>query len=270
MTVTDEEEGPMRPAYEQIADDIRRAIERSEYAPGAQLPSAKALAKQHGCSQETALKALRHLATQGHIELRHRVGAFVRDVPAVRLVVRDRHVYRDALGYFFDENAKNWRAVGSPTRELRVPPPHVAQILGLENGQDALVRDRGMGPDSDGPALQLATSYLPLSEVNEIPALGNERTGPGGIYDRIEEHYDRPISWRESVSVRLPDSEEQQRLRIPPTVPLLVVTRESRVARGGREAVVEVNETRMSGERFSLAYDVQRDATAAWPREERP
>lgn len=256
--------------YERMADAIRREIDEGVHAPGAKLDSAKELGLKHGIkSQETALKALRLLEHQGYITLEHRKVARVRQRPVSRAVVRDRHAYRDELGYFFDQNAKDWRAIGKPTRGLSVPPPHVAHLLGIPEGQDALVRDRGMGPAGSEHPLQIATSYIPLSLVADIPAVGAERTGPGGIYDRIEEHFKAPIEWREEISSRLPDTDERERLNLPQTMPVLVVTRESRVFVGGRMVTVEVNETRMSSELFSVAYTVIRDRSAVWPREER-
>lgn len=267
----DREETPVQAAYERIAATVRDAIERGEYSPGATLPSAKELAKAHGVkSQETALKALRLLETEGYLTIQHRVGATVRHRPNIRTVVRDRHAYRDEIGYFFDQGAKEWRAIGAPTRGLAVPPRHIADLLGVPHDENTLVRDRAMGPEGSQRPLQIATSYIALSLVAEIPALGAEKAGPGGIYDRIEEHFAGPIEWRETISSRLPDGEEQNRLGIPPTVPVLVVTRESRVRRGNEEVIAEVNETRMAAEQFAVSYTVERDATAAWPREERP
>lgn len=265
------EEHPVKAAYERIADAVRSAIESGALPPGAPLPSAKTLMARHGVrSQETALKALRLLETEGYVTIQHRVGAVVRQRPNVQMIVRDRHAYRDEIGYFFDQGAKDWIAVSTPTRGLAVPPKHIAELLGIPVGQDTLVRDRAMGPRDSKRTLQIATSYIPLSLTAELPVLGAERAGPGGIYDRIEEHFEAPIAWRETISSRLPDSEEQARLGIPPTVPLLVVTRESWVRSGNREVIAEVNETRMAAEQFAVSYAVERDESARWPREDRP
>ncbi|MFD7709505.1 GntR family transcriptional regulator [Streptomyces sp. NPDC059786] len=256
-------------AYLRVAAEIRDDIEAGELPPGTQLDDSKTIAQKHGISQETALKALRHLAAEGYVTIPPRSQAVVRQRPNTRIVVRDRNAYRDEIGYFFDQNAKDWRAVTAPTRKLEVPPNHIADLLGVERGEDVVVRDRGMGPDGSKRAFQIATSYISMALATEIPALRAERAGPGGIYDRIEEHFQAPIQWRETISSRLPDLEEQSRLGIPPTVPLLVVTRESRILRGEEEVIAEVNETRMAAEQFAVSYTVERDDSAAWPREER-
>ncbi|MEV7681582.1 GntR family transcriptional regulator [Streptomyces sp. NPDC088341] len=256
-----------QPAYLRVAEAIRLAIEAGEekYQPGKGLPSSSDIAKAHGVSQETALKALRALARDGWITIVPRGKMFVRARPRERIVVRDRTVYRDEIGYFFDLNAKDWRAVGKPERALSVPPDHVADLLGVPRGEDVIARNRAMGPPGSGQALQLATSYISMALATEIPALRAEDPGPGGIYDRIEDAFDQPIEWHEVISSRLPDEIEQERLAIPPTVPVMIVTRESRVERDGSVLVAEVNETRMSAEQFAVSYTVRRDDSAVRP-----
>ncbi|MEU7240290.1 GntR family transcriptional regulator [Streptomyces sparsogenes] len=266
----DREEPMVQAAYKRVAGKIRDAIAAGEYPPGAALPSGKEIATEHGITQETALKALRLLANEGHVTIFSRRGAYVRQRPNVRTIVRDRNAYRDEVGYYFDRGAKAWKSIGKPYRGFAVPPAHIADLLGVPHGEDVVVRDRAMGPADSKQALQLATSYIPMSLAAEIPPLRAENTGPGGIYDRIEEHFGAAIEWRETISSRLPDEEEQNRLGLPPTVPLLVVTRESRVRSGDEEVIAEVNETRMAAEQFAVSYAIERDATAAWPREERP
>ncbi|MFJ4965924.1 GntR family transcriptional regulator [Streptomyces sp. NPDC088729] len=254
-----------QPAYVRVAEAIRLAIEAGEdpkYQPGEGLPSSSEVAREHGVSQETALKALRALARDGWITIVPRGRMFVRARPRERIVVRDRTVYRDEIGYFFDLNAKDWRAVGKPERTLAVPPDHIADLLGVPRGEDVVARNRAMGPPGSGQALQLATSYISMSLAAEIPALGAEDTGPGGIYDRIEEAFDQEIDWHEVISSRQPDAIEQERLDIPPTVPVMITTREARVERDGSVLVAEVNETRMSAEQFAVSYTVRRDDSA--------
>lgn len=253
-----------------VAEALREAIEAGEYAPGQRLPTGDELAEQYGVHRGTAMKAVRLLAAEGHAQIVHRQGAFVRERPRSRIIVRDRTVYRDEIGYYFDRNAKDWSAVETPTRGLAVPPDHIADILGTPRGHDVLARERKMGPPEPREpqqTLQLATSYIPLQLVAELPALGAQDTGAGGIYDRVEEWAEQPIEWEETVWSRTPTDEEQRDLKISSTIPVLVVTRVGTVQQGGVARAIEVNETRMSGERFALSYKVQRDTSAAWPRE---
>ncbi|MGY0065204.1 GntR family transcriptional regulator (plasmid) [Streptomyces sp. LZ34] len=255
-------------AYRRVAEALRAEIEAGTPPPGQALPTVEAIAKRFKVSKQTAHNAIRSLANEGVINVVRRQGTFVRDRPRERAVIRDRNVYRDEIGYFFDRNAQNWRAVGKPSHRIEAPPNHIADLLGTPRGDNVLIRDRSMGPKEATRASQIAISYLPLSVVAEVPAVGGTNTGPGGIYDRIEEHYQVPIEWFETVSGREANAEEEERLGVRPGASVLVVTRESRVRAGGRSLVVEVNETRMSAEEFAVSYAVQRDASAAWPRSE--
>lgn len=267
--MADEEEVLVATAYKRAAKTIRDAIDNGDLLPGTELPTSKRLAEQEGITQETALKALRLLAAEGYIELVPRKAARVRKRPRTRISVRDRHAYRDGIGYYFDAGAKDWRPMGSPTRGLTVPPPYVADLLGVPRDEDVVVRDRAMGPPGAEVAKQLSTSYLSMSLAAAVPALRAETTGPGGIYDRIEEHFQAPIQWSETVWSRPPTEHEQDALGLPPAMWVMVITRESRITQRDKAIVVEVNETRMSAEEFAVSYTVIRDATAAWPRAER-
>ncbi|MEU6899493.1 MULTISPECIES: GntR family transcriptional regulator [Streptomyces] len=256
----------MTGATHRLADALRAAIEAGDYPPGAALPSAERLAEEHGVARATAQKAVQQLAAEGYLTLTRRHPARVKERPRHTTVVRDRVVYRDDLGYFFDRNAQDWAAVTPPTRGFEVPPSHVADLLGTTRGQDVLARRRLMGPRGATVAHQVAVSFIPLSVVAEIPEVGAERTGSGGIYDRFEEHYRAPLEWRETVSARHPNPEEQKALGVPASSPVLVVTREARIRRDGEEVVVEVNETAMAAAQFAVSYHVERDESATWPR----
>ncbi|MGW1870939.1 GntR family transcriptional regulator [Streptomyces mauvecolor] len=255
-------------AQDRVAEQLRRAIEAGDYAAGESLPSGEKLADEYGVHRNTVQKAVRQLAGEGYLTLTRRHPPKVRDRPRHLTLVRDRSVYRDDLGYFFDRNAQDWRAVGPPTRGVVVPPEHVSDLLSVPRGQDVFFRDRKMGPPGAKTALQVATSYLSMALIAEIPALGAESTGPGGIYDRLEEHFRCALGWQETISARQPTSDEQSALHVPALSPVLVVTREARIQRDGETVVAEVNETRMSAAQFAVSYAVRRDASAAWPRGE--
>jgi GntR family transcriptional regulator len=250
---------------------VRAKIEAGDYAdnPQRRLPTVENIAADHGVSKQTAHTAIQALATAGLIHVVRRQGAYVRERPRDRAVVRDRTVYRDGIGYFFDKNAQDWRAVRHPTHRIEPAPDHVADLLGVPRGENVLIRDRDMGPADSSQALQVAISYISLQVVAEIPVVGGPDTGPGGIYDRIEDHYAAPLEWHETVSARLANVAEQDRLAIAPTAAVLVATREARMPReDGTYLVVEVNETSMPADQFAVSYAIRRDTSAAWPRTE--
>jgi GntR family transcriptional regulator len=67
-----------RPSYVQVADDLRRAVERGEYQPGQRLPSGRALASQYKVALNTAQRAVDLLKTEGILISYPPRGVFVR------------------------------------------------------------------------------------------------------------------------------------------------------------------------------------------------
>ena len=70
-----------RPAYRPIADEVRRAVSVGILKPGEGLPAARELAKQLKLNPNTVQHAYRTLASEGMIETRRGVGAFIAATP---------------------------------------------------------------------------------------------------------------------------------------------------------------------------------------------
>jgi len=68
-----------RPAYAQVADQLRAAIRTGRFAPGSQLPSYEALMRTYGVSITVIRTAVRELKTEGLVYTHQGKGAFVRD-----------------------------------------------------------------------------------------------------------------------------------------------------------------------------------------------
>ena len=76
--------------YEQIANDLSRAIHKDIYGPGQRLPSLRYISEQYEVSMATVIQAYQHLEQKGLIESRPKSGFFVTkwvdtqpDVPVV-------------------------------------------------------------------------------------------------------------------------------------------------------------------------------------------
>jgi GntR family transcriptional regulator len=124
-----------------------------------------------------------------------------------------------------------------------------------------VIRDRIMGDAEAGKPMQLATSFLP-AHVARGTRLADRDTGPGGIYDLLEEMGHRPLTWDEAVGSRMPTPTEAERLHLAKGVPLLRIVRTSTSPDG---TVVEVNDTRMSADEFEVGYSVTRHSSAELP-----
>jgi GntR family transcriptional regulator len=241
-----------RPPYQVIADVLRAQIGLGQYGEGGRLPSTRQLAEEHNVERATVTKAINLLEAEGLVLVEHGRGVFVRGVEPRRRLVRDRVVHRDERGYYFDQTAKNWVAVEPPTIKVGLPPEDVSALLEISAEDQTLIRDRRMGEKGSAP-YQLATSYIPLRLASGT-ALEQPNTGPGGIYDRMQD-MGHELHWVEAVTARMPTPEEAQVLRVVPGVPLLRVLR---TTLNQRNRPLEVNDTRMAADRFELSYPIHR------------
>lgn len=254
---------PMR--YLEIADDLRQRLDSGEFPVGSAIPGGYlALKERYGTTQSVLRDALGILEIEGRIKPIRGTGLVVLDRQQLQRIDRGRVVYRDELGYYFNRVSASWSPIKTPSRSWGPAPADVCDLLGVQPGEDVLIRYRVLGPDLSTP-LQIAVSYLP-ADIARGTILAEAHTGPGGIYDRLEEPEmsHGPLSWHEDVSTRMPEREEASALKISRNVPLLVITR---TAESGTHTgkVVEVNQTLMSGAKFKVGYDIERDESASWP-----
>jgi DNA-binding GntR family transcriptional regulator len=249
--------------WQDIADALRGAIARGDYPPETTIPKEAELMAMHGAGRETVRRAVIQLTAEGLVEPVRRRGTVVRARPVRRPITRSRLVYRDELGYYFDQTAQGWRPLQPPTVSRGPVPFDVAAQLGVALGDEAVIRDRIMGDPEMGQPIQLATSYIPASLAAELPVLATQDTGPGGIYDRMEEAGFGPIQWTEAITTRPPSPTEASRLRLAPGVALLRIVR---LASSPAGRPLEVNDTRMSGDEFEISYPLSRDASAPQQR----
>jgi len=242
-----------RPAYHQIADQLRADIQAGILEPGSRVPSERALIDDYAAARGTVRQALAVLRTEGLIEIVHGKGAFVRQQPPIRRVAHDRFARRHREGgkaAFLAEMQGEGR---EPAVEVVYVGPgeasaEIAEQLGIEPGQEVLIRRRRYF--ADGRPVELATSYLPW-ELTVGTAIAEEDTGPGGIYARLEDLGYELAEFSEEVSARMPHPEEARDLDLVVGVPILRVVRRA-IERGG--SVVEICDTIKAADRFVLSY----------------
>ncbi|MCL2788731.1 MAG: GntR family transcriptional regulator [Micrococcales bacterium] len=244
-----------RPAYRQLADALRAAIESGEIGPGEQLPSERSLMEQSGTARGTVRQAIAQLRVEGLIEIEHGRGAFVRRRPVVRRVAHDRFARRhreEGQAAYLAEMAAEGRA---PEVEVLEVAPHdapddVADRLELGTNRKVLVRSRRYL--ADGQPMELATSYIPW-DLAKGTQMTKANTGPGGIYARLEENGHRLARFAEEVAARMPSPEEARALRLVAGVPVMTVVRTAFDTKG---RAVEVCDTVMASDRYVLSYEL--------------
>jgi GntR family transcriptional regulator len=241
-----------RPVYRQIADQLRNAITRGEFTPGAKLPSERVLMDRYQTSRVTVRQAIAVLGAEGLIDVEHGRGVFVRSRPPLRRLGRERLGRREreaGKGAFLSDAMAAGREASAEVEVARgVAPPEVAERLHLSQGDQVLIRRRRML--ADGQPVQLATSYLPLQLV-EGTQIEQADTGTGGTYARLEELGHRLGRFQEDLSARMPLPDEARALRLGAGVPVIRVVRTAFDERG---APVEVNEIVLAADRYELTY----------------
>jgi GntR family transcriptional regulator len=245
--------------WQDIASALRDAIIRGDYPPGTTIPKETELMARHGAGRETVRRAVIQLTAEGLVEPVRRRGTVVRIRPARSPIIRSRLVFRDQRGYYFDRAAQGWYPLQPPSVSRGPVPFDIAAQLGVAPGDEAVIRDRIMGDPETGRPAQLATSYIPAGLAAELPVLAARDTGPGGIYDRMEEAGLGPVRWAEAITTRPPSPMEASRLGLTAGVALLRIVR---LASSPSGQPLEVNDTRMSGDEFEISYPLSRDASA--------
>ncbi len=78
-----------RPIYQQIIDEVKRAIARGEIVPGDKLPSHRELAERSKVNPNTVQHAYREMELEGLVETLRGQGTFVKSDPGLVARVRD-------------------------------------------------------------------------------------------------------------------------------------------------------------------------------------
>lgn len=258
----------MASRYQEIAADLRRRIERGEYEPGARLPGYRDLTTIYGASKDIIRRAVLDLESEGLIESAHRRGITVRRREDRRRIPRGTLVMRDpARGYVFPaakDPQEAWKPHGKPRRSFEPIPPDLASLLGVPAGSEVLRRRRVMSPATDETPFDITDTWIHPGAVEEVPAVAEPSTGPGGYLDRLEEAGHGPISWRERGRARMPTSEEARLLRMPRAgMPVMELVRVGYSSRTGDP--IEVTAVVIPGDRGETWGELGRDDSASWP-----
>ncbi|MGH8932547.1 MAG: GntR family transcriptional regulator [Egibacteraceae bacterium] len=246
------------PPSKRIADELRRAIDTGELPPGSQLPSERELARSHGTARNTARQAIQILLAEGLVEAQHGRGVFVRPPRAMVRLGHDRYSRRYRQKGIPPFRAEAERQGFTPRVEVRdigpVPAPGwVAERLKLSEG-DNVLRRRNRYYADDRP-VQLADTYIPLPIAGQSP-LHQAETGPGGIYQRLEEQGHRLVTFREDITARMPRPDETDTLAIPPGVPIIELLHTSHNQHGDP---FEITHIILPADRNGLTYELPAD-----------
>jgi DNA-binding GntR family transcriptional regulator len=229
------------PKYAQVVSEIQRRIERGQYPPGTLLPSEHQLVAEFEVSRPTIVKALSVLRQGGWIDTQQGKGSFVRGRPALAGAERTRPAH-GVLELPEAQLAGQLVQAG-----VKLAPPHIARLLGLETGARAFVRQRLLS--EDGEPVELASAWLPL----ELAA-GTDLASPDLLGESIRHHLQARKKIRldhaaEQITARHPVGEEAELLKVAPDAPVLNVIVTAFDATG---RPIQVSDLVLPGQRHEL------------------
>ncbi|HSL06547.1 MAG TPA: GntR family transcriptional regulator [Pseudonocardiaceae bacterium] len=210
-----------------IADAVRALINDGELAPGDKLPSERELARRFGTARNTAREAIRLLSEEGLVTAQHGRGVFVREKQS--LLRRDTERYSRRIYHETGLTPFRWEMAyqGKTARvevtsiEQVIPPFDIADRLKISPDEPSVLRRCNTYYADDEP-LQVVTTYIRWTDAEGTPLL-QPKTGPGGIYGRLEERGHTMTSGQDEISARMARRDEAQILDLPPGVPVLEV-----------------------------------------------
>ncbi|MFL6144664.1 MAG: GntR family transcriptional regulator [Labedaea sp.] len=219
-----------------IADALRGLIASGELAPGDRLPSERELASRFDTARNTAREAIRILAEEALVTPKHGKGVFVREKQRMFRWGNDRYskkVFRETgLTPFRLEMQRQGKTARIDAVAIdRIEPPHdIAERLDVATGKPSVIRRRNEYFADEEP-VQLVSTYIRWSDADGTLLL-EPKTGPGGIYGRLEERGHVMTTGRDEVMARMPTHDEAQFLQAPSGVPVLDVLHTSFNQRG--------------------------------------
>ncbi|MFJ3637947.1 GntR family transcriptional regulator [Streptomyces sp. NPDC090112] len=201
--------------YEEIAESLRAQIANGEFPPGTAIPSGRDLAEQWSVSRATAIKAVDVLRADGIVEARQGTGFIVVETPVGRPAgARHAGAARVSGGMPFQR-------IGNP--EWTVPPAHIAGALGMDEGEEALLRARLMHYP-DGTPHSYVTAWFPPSIARNAPRLAQAAPIAEGTTRYIRRQTGRfPVEGSDTTTVRLASEAEAERLRLERPTAVAVV-----------------------------------------------
>jgi GntR family transcriptional regulator len=227
MSPSDTPDASQRLPSRRIADAIRELITSGELAPGDKLPSERELASRFGTARNTAREAIRLLTEEALVTAQHGRGVFVRERQRLFRWGNERYsrkAYRETgLTPFRLEMQRQGKTARVEVISIeRAAPPHdVAERLSVPADEDSVLRRENNYYADDEP-VQLVTTYIRWADADGTPLM-QPKTGPGGIYGRLEDKGYIMVSGCDEIVARMPSYAEAQYLETPPGVPVLEV-----------------------------------------------
>jgi GntR family transcriptional regulator len=239
----------------QIADDLRRQIERGELVPGALMPSEPEISRRYSVSRQTARSALQALEQEGLVIVRPRRGRIVRSTNRLVWRLSEFELPENTGLASSDAWETDIESQGhDPTRQdLAVetirPPLEIARRLNLNPETDLVVVRRHVRYIDGKPGIT-SDDYFDEAVVRGTELAAPEDTTRENILKEAgyEQVYDV-----DEITTRMPTPEEVRLLGISTGIP---VAEHIRTAYTAADRAVRVMVSVVPGDTLILRYVV--------------
>ncbi|MEV7008699.1 GntR family transcriptional regulator [Streptosporangium sp. NPDC051022] len=243
---------------QQIAADLRAAIQSGKLPPGQTIESERKLVERYGTTKVTVRKVIETLKAEGLLVSEPGSGIRVREIKRLDRLGSRRHLRSQRPAGTSPLEAE--AAAQGVHRELILrevisflPPPGIADLLQITPETPLVVRRHLV--TLDGHPAATADSYIPAHLV-EGSRIARHEPIPGGVHAELADLLGTPLTGAvEMLVARMPNPDETETLRLPPGTPVVELTRT--IHAGDRP--VEVTVWLFDASRHRFVYEVPVD-----------
>ncbi|MFE2466262.1 GntR family transcriptional regulator [Streptomyces mirabilis] len=241
-----------KPAYQQIADDIRQRIFDGVYQAGDKLPTEADLMAEYGVSRIVVRNAVQALVSEGLVTTQRGKGMFVREQrPLRRRISGDLYGKRPTASPMKRQTeAEGRRSEWEYQTRTTTATKAVAERLAVDPG-DEVVRTTYRFFGDDEP-IMLSTSYEPRALTAGTPIEQPEGGTITGVVPRMDSIGQHITHVTEDVNARAPRPYETEQLQMAPGVPVVAITRTYFVD----DRPVETCDIVVAADRYTLSYTI--------------